>query len=118
MDDKLRKWRNDGKYLPEFLRDFHDQKDFFKFLHETMKIEEHAYAKDINFVAGQCYVIDCFLYKLAAYGYTLQKSRANQNFDDLEETISQKNKERQNMFHKALLQGLEKANKQDKSNKE
>lgn len=110
MDNNLKMWRESGNYLPDFLKDFHDQKDFFKMMHETMKIEEHEYAKDINFVAGQCYVIDCFLYKLASYGYTIQKSRANQNFDDLDEAIMKNNEKREAHFMKLIM-----GNKEDKT---
>lgn len=103
MDDKLKQWRQQGKHLPDFLKDFHDQKDFFKFLHESLKIEEHELAKDINWVAGHSYVIDCFLWHCAKYGYTLQKSRAHQTFEDLDNALKAHNTYRNDMFMKAIM---------------
>ena len=41
-----------------------------------------------NSVEGQCYVIDCFLWFMARHGYTLQRSRAQQDFDSIEATIA------------------------------
>lgn len=110
MDKKLQEWRDEGKHLPEFLRDFHDQKNFFKFLHETLTVDENELTKDINWMQGHAYLIDCVLWKLARYGYTLQKSRAKQNFEDLDEVIKRQTKLRNDMFTKALL---EQTNKQE-----
>lgn len=118
MDDKLKQWREDGKYLPEFLKDFHDQKDFFRMLHEKLKVEDHEMLKDVNWIQSHIYTVDFFLWYCAKFGYTLQKSRAKQNFDDIGVAISQVNEIRQDMFRKALLSGLEKAEKEDKKNKE
>lgn len=30
------RWRREGQYLPEFMRDFHDQKDLFKALQDVV----------------------------------------------------------------------------------
>lgn len=84
---KLDDWLKSGEYLPGVLRDFHDQKDVFKAMHETIDIESHDYAKDVSWVAGQCYVIDIFLWWMARRGYTLQRSRAKQEFVSLSETL-------------------------------
>ncbi len=43
------------------MRDFHDQKDTFKALHDMVAVEKHDDCKDVSWVAGQCYVIDIFL---------------------------------------------------------
>lgn len=103
MDEALKKWRKEGKHLPEFLRDFHDQKDFFKTLHDRVVIEDHELAKDINFIQGHAYTVDCLLHFLARFGYTIQKSRAKQNFDELDEVIKQNMNLRRDMFAQALL---------------
>ena len=108
MDKKLQQWREDGKHLPKFLKDFHDQKDFFKFLHESLKIEEHELAKYINWQAGHGYIIDCFLWHCAKFGYTLQKNKSNQEFENIEETISHYNKIRNDNFYKLLKLETEK----------
>ena len=84
---KIDDWLESGKYLPDVLRDFHDQKDVFKAMHETINVEGHNYAKDVSWVAGQCYVIDIFLWWMARRGYTLQRSRAKQEFVSLAETL-------------------------------
>jgi len=72
-----------GQYLPECLRDFHDQKDLFKAIHETTRVEGHPYAGKVDWVAGQCYVIDIFLWWMAQRGYTLQRSRTRMEFRSL-----------------------------------
>lgn len=79
-------WMNSGKYLPPALRDFHDQKDLFKAIHETIAVEDHGYCKDVSWVQGHCYVIDVFLWFMAKHGYTLQKARHKMEFKDLEQT--------------------------------
>lgn len=81
-------WRKSMKYLPRFLRDFHDQKDTFKALHEVVNVEGHDYCKDINWVAGQCYIIDIFLWHMARHGYVLRRAAAKLPFDDIHETNS------------------------------
>ena len=76
---KLSEWMNNGEYLPEILRDFHDQKDLFKTMHYLYQDNESA--KDVpNWINGQIYVIDWFLWYMARRGYTLQKSRKRVKF--------------------------------------
>lgn len=103
MDKKLQEWRDEDKHLPEFLKDFHDQKDFFKFLHEFSLIDKNALAKDINWMQGHAYSIDILLWTLSRFGWTLQRSRAKQNFEDLDELIKIYKDKRHDMFTKALL---------------
>lgn len=100
MDEKVRAWRASGKYLPVILRDFHDQKDVFKTVHELTNVEGHEYCKDISFVTGQCYVIDIFLWFMARHGYTLQRSRMPLNFDDLATAIEQRRSRETEAFAK------------------
>ncbi len=80
-------WMKSGKYLPPRLRDFHDQKDLFKAMHQIIDVEKHSYAKDVGWVEGQCYVIDIFLWFMARRGYTLQKSRQRFEFNDLDAEV-------------------------------
>ncbi|KQP02494.1 hypothetical protein [Pseudorhodoferax sp. Leaf265] len=84
-------WLKSGKYLPEPLRDFHDQKDVFKAIHATVNVEGHEYAKTVDWVAGQCYVIDIFLWWMAKRGYTLQKTRTRLQFRDLGQDVAAAN---------------------------
>lgn len=78
---------NKMEYLPQWLRDFHHQKDIFKTIHASLKVEDHAEAKRVDWVAGHCYVIDVFLWFMAQHGYTLQKSRQAVHFKQLAETM-------------------------------
>ena len=72
-----------GQYLPDVLRDFHDQKDIFKAMHEIVQERPDATIKRPDWVTGQCYVIDVFLWFMARRGYTLQRTRRRGNFRDL-----------------------------------
>lgn len=84
MADALADWMKNGKYLPDVMRDFHDQKDLFKAMHELQKPNaEPSPADEVNWIAGQCYVVDRFLWFMARRGYTLQRSRAKVPFRDL-----------------------------------
>ena len=85
---QLQKWMDDGSYLPQPLRDFHDQKDCFKAMHSLVAVERHEYTKEIKWVDGQCYVIDIFLWFMAKRGWTLQRSRQKLEFESLEDDIS------------------------------
>lgn len=77
------------KWLPHNLRDFHDQKDVFKTLHDWMasRASKDSSYKMPNWVEGQIYVIDQFLYFMACHGFILQKSRSNVEFCSLDESI-------------------------------
>lgn len=81
-DSKLMK---DGNYLPPFMRDFHDQKRLFKAIqgHYSERIKEDRLMQGLNWVMAHTYVIDLFLWFMALHGYTLQKSRAKEEFYDL-----------------------------------
>ena len=80
-------WMKSGKYLPRILRDFHDQKDLFKAMHQIVAVDKHEYCKDVGWVQGQCYVIDIFLWFMARRGYTLQRTRQRFDFNDLSSEI-------------------------------
>ena len=92
MNEKLKAWRAEGRHLPDILKDFHDQKAAFKAMHAMLtnlaEPDPNELIKLPNSVEGQCYVIDCFLWFMARHGYTLQRSRAQQDFDSLEATIA------------------------------
>ena len=74
-----------GEYLPEMLRDFHDQKDLFKKMHSLYGAEQESYIEMPNWVSGQCYVIDWFLWYMGQRGYVLRKSRAKIDFKKFQE---------------------------------
>lgn len=72
-----------GDYLPNFLKDFHDQKDFFKSMHFLYQDSEGAEDRP-NWCDGHIYTIDWFLWFMGSRGYTLQKNRTkNIEFKDL-----------------------------------
>lgn len=101
MIPKLEAWLKSGEYLPDALRDFHDQKDVFKCMHERIDISKDPMnpAKNINWIAGQCYVIDTFLWFMARRGYTLQRSRKQGiEFRSLIDDVDHSNKAREQQF--------------------
>lgn len=91
MAETLEQWMKRGAYLPNVLRDFHDQKDLFKAMHDRQKPADPSDAisgaYSLSFVTGQCYVIDRFLWFMARRGYTLQRSRARLPFRDLQADV-------------------------------
>lgn len=95
-------WLKSAKYLPEPLRDFHDQKDVFKAMHEIINVNGHGYAKDVDWVSGQCYVIDIFLWFMARRGYTLQRTRKRAEFRSLSADVAAANKKRSDRLHAML----------------
>lgn len=86
MIDRNSKLMNDGNYLPLFMRDFHDQKRLFKAIQGqySERIQEDRLLSGLNWVMAHTYVIDLFLWFMALHGYTLQKSRAKEDFYDLD----------------------------------
>lgn len=102
----LETWMQAGKHLPEPLRDFHDQKEVFKAMHDMQKPSSPSDAisghYSLDFVTGQCYVIDRFLWFMARRGYTLQRSRAALPFRDLSADVAAAT-ERRNAHDAALL---------------
>jgi hypothetical protein len=79
MFQELDAWLKSGEYLPDFMRDFHDQKDLFKTMHSLYRDNERAHEMP-HWCAGHEYVVDWFLWYMASRGYTLQKSRKKIQF--------------------------------------
>lgn len=100
--DELTAWMKTGEYLPEPLRDFHDQKEVFKLIHEVTDVSKNDIAAKVDWVAGQVYVIDVFLWFMARRGYTLQRSRKRLLFRELEADVRAAN-ERRDQHLSALL---------------
>jgi hypothetical protein len=108
MSAQMEKWLRSGRYLPDPLRDFHDQKDVFKAIHELINVEGHAYAKPVDWVTGQCYVIDIFLWFMARRGYTLQRTRRKDAYSDLAADVAAANSarvDRLGVLIKAAMEG-------------
>lgn len=95
---KLAKWLESGEYLPEFMRDFHDQKDVFKAMHNTItNANENGNPRD-----GHIYMVDTFLWYMARCGYTLQKSRKQVEFKDMDDDIERMRREFSEKFRDIL----------------
>jgi hypothetical protein len=91
MPDNLDAWMKEGRYLPEFMRDFHDQKDLFKAMDEVAQrsvTNGNAYIKDVSWIGAQVYTVDIFLWVMAKHGYTLQKTRKPFSFGDIREFMN------------------------------
>lgn len=94
----LTEWLQSGEYLPEFMRDFHDQKDVFKAMHNTItNANENGNPRD-----GHIYVVDTFLWYMARCGYTLQKSRKQVEFKDIGDDIERMRREVSEKFRDML----------------
>lgn len=102
MDNQLRQWRNDQKHLPEFMRDFHNCKRIFKGISDYIEVDADHPAKDVNWRQAHCYTIDVFLWFMAQHGFTLQRSRARQNFDDLDALLNELDRLRRQAFTEAM----------------
>ena len=58
----------------------------------------------VNWINGQIYVIDIFLWFMARRGYTLQRSLTKLDFVSLDETVKQCNDRRSDAFAALLNQ--------------
>jgi hypothetical protein len=80
----------DKHYLPDFMKDFHDQKDLFKAIHELYKDNESLKKMPQSWVDNHIFVVDYFLWFMGQHGYKLQKVRKKGvEFYDLQATINQ-----------------------------
>lgn len=95
MDQKLQNWREKQMHLPPFMRDFHNCKELFKGIEQFLVFDDDNPAKTVSWVQAHCYTVDAFLWFMARHGYTLQRSRANQSFDDLGSLLKELKEERQ-----------------------
>jgi hypothetical protein len=106
---KLKAWMEKGGYLPQFMRDFHDQKDVFKTIHEI--INQNEAANKIGWVDGQIYTIDVFLWFMARRGYTLQRCRKDLPFQDIEADVQAATAHRRDRMTQLLKAQLARAPK-------
>lgn len=87
MSQPVRPWLENDGHLPECFKDFHDQKDVFKTLWRALKMEGAKGYEGLAWTTAHCFTIDKFLWFMAIHGYTLQRSRADVEFQDLRETV-------------------------------
>lgn len=111
-----------GHHLPAPLRDFHDAKDLFKLMHRRYGSRSEGlfkyYEQSVNWVLGQCYVIDWFLWFMAQHGWTLQRSRSKVDFRNLDAALAEMKAEMREEFRAALQSRggvVESASEGDKS---
>lgn len=86
------------KNLPDFLKDFHDQKDFFKAMWSWSGelIEEKT---NLTWINAHIFTIDYFLWYMGLHGYKLQKDRHKDiDFYDIHDTIKACNDKRRDNF--------------------
>lgn len=103
-----------SKYLPDFIKDFDDQKVLFKRLDRLVQARNDVYTKDVNWIAGQVYTIDVFLWFMAKHGYTLQKNRRKIEFeniyDDLDAFENELNEQHANFLKQIINERMNKKN--------
>jgi hypothetical protein len=104
--DEVTKWRKAGKHLPKFFRDFHDQKALIASMHYYTCKDEVKELKDINMMTGHIYIVDFFLWFMARHGYTLQKTRKDLPFEDINNNVEAYRKQQQEKFF-GMLKGQE-----------
>jgi hypothetical protein len=105
----LARWMEDAKYLPPFMRDFHEQKRLFKRIGEVVENSKKKKG-DFGFLNEQLpnwsiahiYTVDFFLWFMARRGYTLQKSRKRLPYIDLEEDLRAFDKRQMEAFGQFL----------------
>jgi hypothetical protein len=74
-------------HLPDFMKDFHDQKDLFKAIEELYGENESYKEMGFNWQRNHIYIIDYFLWFMGQHGYKLQKTRADVDFYDIQASI-------------------------------
>lgn len=109
----LSEWLESGQYLPPVIRDFHECKYVFKTMHELVDVEKHGYCGDVDWIKGQCYVVDIFLWFMAKRGYTLQRSRKRLPYADLGEDVAANRERSAQMLGEILRADRKQANGSD-----
>jgi hypothetical protein len=99
-------WLKSGRYLPAPLRDFHDQKEVFKAIDETIRHDPMTFIKRPTWIEAQCYVIDVFLWYMARRGYTLQRTRTRGEYRDLGADVKARTAARDLAYWSALREGM------------
>jgi len=89
--DAIFEWLKNEGNLPAFLKDFHDQKDIFKGMHELYEKDFKERPNMPSWADAHVYIVDFFLWYMGSRGYTLQKSR--KKFDFLEFAMPTKAKD-------------------------
>jgi hypothetical protein len=80
-------YTQDLKYLPDFMKDFHDQKKIFKTIQELYEKNDSLQGLANSWSQNHIYVIDYFLWFMGQHGFKLQRDRSNVEFYNLQETL-------------------------------
>ena len=98
----FQQWLETRKYLPIFMREHNAQKELFKCIHSTVDIKKSVLTPP-DWINGQCYVIDVFLWYMAKRGYTLQRTQnKNLEFYDLQKDLDSFREVQSDLFRKEL----------------
>lgn len=71
-------YNKDGKHLPDFLKDFHDQKAIFKTIQQWADKQNQFNDLPNSWIENQVYTMDYFLWCMALHGYKLQKIKSKE----------------------------------------
>lgn len=105
MDAK--KYVQNGEHLPNFMKDFHDQKDLFKAIYEQWCDANDEVLNRVSWVDAHCFTIDYFLWWMGLHGYKLQKvKKKNVDFYDPIDTINICNNKRAGKLNEILSENL------------
>lgn len=99
----LDNYMNSGAYLPDFMRDLHDNKKIFKAIEDFIVVNRRKLAKEammncdgkymgnVDWSEASVYVTDIFLHFLFHHGYTIQKADPvpGAEFFNLEDTLKE-----------------------------
>jgi hypothetical protein len=96
----LRKWlirdKDEPFYLPVFMKDFHEAKEFFRlYQRETGDVT-------LDKITGHVYFSDFFLFFLARFGYFLRRSNKKLDFSNLDLLLAENKQKEVEMFSKML----------------
>ena len=80
-------YNRENKNLPDFMKDFHDQKDLFKLIQDWGLSNETFKKFPNSWRDNHVFTIDYFLTFMACHGYKLQKIRAKIEFCDIQERM-------------------------------
>lgn len=80
-----RQYRDSNDHLPQCMKDFSDRCEIFdamKALTDDAGMPEECQLSSMH---AHIFTVDVFLWFMARHGYTLQRSRAHVEFDDLDQ---------------------------------
>lgn len=81
-------YNQEQKNLPDFMKDFHDQKDLFKCIQDWAARRETFKDLPNSWADNHVFVIDYFLWFMSIHGYKLQKIKSDIDFCDIHKTVS------------------------------